>query len=53
MNTPVYIKQTPKKVINSLLPDKSSNHYWKEFEIITKSCNEDNVNHINEYSRIV
>jgi hypothetical protein len=49
MDTPAHIRETAQKVIDNLLPKKSSNRYWKEYELFIKWSNENGINSFNEF----
>lgn len=49
MDTPEHIQKVAESVINNLLPNKSGNRYWKEYELFMKWCGDNNVSVPNEY----
>lgn len=48
-NTPAHIEEVAESVIENLLPSKSGNRYWKEYEIFIKWCEENSISVYNEY----
>jgi cytosine/uracil/thiamine/allantoin permease len=48
-DTPEHIKRAAENAIQNLLPEKSSNRYWKEYEIFVKWRVDNSVSNYNEY----
>lgn len=48
-DTPTHIQKVAENVIQNLLPEKSSNRYWKEYDLFKKWGDENGVSTYNEY----